>query len=141
MSGGYRRCSYTEARSRSSLPLKLGPSGIASVQYQVGSGSWTTITASAGLFRAAISTEGVNTVSYLVTNNAGTTSASGSCTVKVDTVKPTAKAKAATLLAGKVGKLNLYIAKSPAGCGKARVAIAFYQGKKLKKRFTTAYLP
>ena len=67
----------------------VGPSGIASVQYQVGSGSWTTITPDGGVYSAAISTEGANTVSYLVTNNAATGSTVGSCAVKIDSSTPT----------------------------------------------------
>jgi hypothetical protein len=74
----------------------VGASGLASVQYQVGSGSWTTITPSGGLYSAAISTEGANTVSYRATNNAGTTSALGACTVKIDTTPPAMSASGAS---------------------------------------------
>ncbi len=73
----------------------VGASGLASVQYQVGSGGWTTITPSGDLYSAAISTEGANTVSYRATNNAGVTSAVGACSVKIDTTPPTVSASGA----------------------------------------------
>ena len=79
----------------------VGPSGVASVRYQIGSGAWTTVTKSGGPYQAAISTEGANTVSYRVTNNAGTTSAVGVCAAKIDTIGPTTLAKAAS---GREGK-------------------------------------
>ena len=115
----------------------VGASGIATVQYEIGPGAWTTITPSAGLYTAAISAEGSNVVSYRVSNNAGTTSDVGGCMVRFDNVRPIAKAKTVTLKAGKVGKLALYVVKKPAGCALAKVAIAFYKGKKLERRFTT----
>ena len=65
------------------------PSGVAGVEYRIGSGAWTAVSKSAGHYRVAISTEGANAVSYRTTNNAGTTSAVGSCTVNIDTSTPT----------------------------------------------------
>ena len=65
------------------------PSGVASVEYRVGSGAWTAVTPSAGVFSASIATSGENRVSYRTTNNAGTVSASDSCIVKIDTTTPT----------------------------------------------------
>ena len=73
----------------------VGPSGVASVQYRVGSGGWSAVTPSGGLYSAVISADGANTVSYRVTDNAGTTSAVGSCTVKIDTLPPTVSASGA----------------------------------------------
>ena len=48
-----------------------GPSGVASVEYKIGSRAWTAVTANAGTYTAAISANGADTVSYRTTDNAG----------------------------------------------------------------------
>ena len=57
-----------------------GPSGVASVEYKIGSSAWTAAAKSAGTYTAAISANGADTVSYRTTDNAGTQSAVGTCT-------------------------------------------------------------
>ena len=60
--------------------------------------------------------------------------------MNIDTVKPVAKAEAASVVHNRSETLELYIAKHPEGCGKAKVTIAFYQGTRLKRTFTTNWL-
>jgi len=67
----------------------VGPYGLEKGEYKVGSGDWTAITPSGAIYQATITTPGVNSVSYRVTDNAGLVSAVGTCTVKIDTATPT----------------------------------------------------
>lgn len=118
----------------------VGASGVSSVDYKVNKGNWIAIVPTGGAYEAKVSTNGNDAISYYVTNNAETTSLVGTCVVKIDSVKPTSKATGASFKRNKIGLLDLYVGKSPVGCGKAKVTIDFYQGRKLKKSFTTAYL-
>ena len=118
----------------------VGISGIWSVEYKIGSTDWEPVIPVAGAYTLAVSTNGADTVSYRATDCAELVSQVASCIVKVDAVKPVAKAEAATLKHDAVGQLDLYVTKKPAGCGKAKVTISFTQGGKPKKTFTTALL-
>jgi photosystem II stability/assembly factor-like uncharacterized protein len=120
-------------------PTTSGPSGVQSVQYRIGDGGWWWASASNG-YAATISTSGEDIISYRAVSGAGVSSAVGTCTVKVDAAPPAAKAKKAALRKGKRGTIQLYVSKTPVGCGQAKVAIRIYKGAKLKKSFATGYL-
>ncbi len=67
---------------------KVGPSGVAKVQYKIGSGDWKQVGRSGGVYRVTIKRQGSHKVSYRVTTKAGVRSKAGGCTVRIDTRAP-----------------------------------------------------
>ena len=65
-----------------------GGSGVAATYYQVDSGPWTEGTSLTVAGPADHSNDGVHTVSYYSTDNAGNTEATQSVTAKIDTTSP-----------------------------------------------------
>jgi hypothetical protein len=103
---------------------RVGVSGIASVDFQLASSGWTAIEPSSGVFQVVVSTEGANSVRYRVSNNAGTTSAVGSCEVKIDTRRPTPIAKwAANARTGAAARLAYFVSDPRPGSPTATVTI------------------
>jgi hypothetical protein len=62
-------------------------SGVASVSYRVGTGSWTTVAGASTSFAA--SSQGTTTVGYYATDNAANVATTKTLTVKLDNVAPT----------------------------------------------------
>ena len=65
-----------------------GGSGVAATYYQIDGGAWTEGTSVNIPAPADHSNDGLHTVSYYSTDNAGNTEATQSCTVKIDTTPP-----------------------------------------------------
>jgi photosystem II stability/assembly factor-like uncharacterized protein len=65
-----------------------GPSGIASMQYQVDGGAWQTASGSGAVYTATIAGNGLHTVAYKATSHAGMVSAANSVSVPIDDVAP-----------------------------------------------------
>ena len=115
---------------------KVGVSGIASVDCQLASGGWTAIEPSSGVYQVVVSNEGATAVRYRVSNNAGTTSAVGSCDVRIDTRRPTPIAKwAATARTGGAARLLYFVSDPRPGSPTATVTIRIktLRGRLVKK--------
>ena len=63
-------------------------SGVAATYYEIDGGAWTEGTSLSIPAPADHSNDGIHTVSYYSTDNAGNTEATQSCTVKIDTTPP-----------------------------------------------------
>ncbi len=67
---------------------KVGPSGVARVQYRVAAAAWKQVKEIGGFYRATIEGQGVHKVRYRVRTNAGLTSEVYRRTVKIDLRAP-----------------------------------------------------
>lgn len=64
-----------------------GGTGVATIHYRIGSGSWQTYSGSSVSF--TVSQEGATTISYYAVDNAGNTESTQSATVRIDKSDPT----------------------------------------------------
>ena len=117
---------------RSAVTLTLsasdnsGGSGVKRTEYKIGSGSWTTLADSTLVIAAPAnhSNDGSHAVSYRSINNANNTESTRSCTVKIDTSKPTTRAPhAASVVRGRTATLKYKVVDASPNGGTARVTI------------------
>lgn len=109
---------------------KAGPSGIASVDYRIGTGDWSSTALGSSGYQATISGEGTSSVRFRATSIAGMTSVVGSCQVKVDTCPPTPKASwPAIARSGHSASLLYLIADPRPGSPTATVTIKIKTAK------------
>ena len=65
-----------------------GSSGVASVEYKLGSAAWTQLAPAGGAYTLTVSAQGQTSVQYRTTNVAGVQSTVGNCVVKIDSGTP-----------------------------------------------------
>ena len=110
-------------------PNDTGGSGLASTQYRrTGAGTWTSGTSISVAAPADHTNDGLHTILYRSTDNAGNVEATEVCGVGIDTLGPTCSApKAAVVDAGKLGIIRFKA--SDATSGVARVTIGIVNGR------------
>ncbi len=104
-------------------------SGVASTEYRLqGVAEWT-------LYATpfTLDTEGSSTWKYRSTDVAGNVETAKAVTVRLDTIKPTTKAYAATVKKGKKVRIRFEASDVVPGCGKATVTLKLFKGKKVKR--------
>ena len=106
-----------------------GMSGAAArTEYSTDAGAtWTAGTA------ATISSQGATTLQYRSTDASGNTEIAKSITVRIDSGKPTTTAYKASVKKGKKVKLGYKVTDASPGCGKAKVTLKIFRGRKLMK--------
>ena len=98
-------------------------SGVASTQYSIDGGAWTSGTSVTIAALADGSNDGTHTIQYDSTDNAGNTEATKSCTVMIDTTPPKTTESGADL-AWHATPVTVSFTATDAGCG---VAATYYQ--------------
>ena len=93
-------------------------SGVAGTQYKLDGGGWTSGT------QATVSGNGVHTLAYRSTDELGTVEADKSCTVRIDTVRPTTVApRSASVRRGRYVTLKYRVNDARPGSPNATVTI------------------
>ena len=101
-----------------------GGSGVASTQYKLDSGVWTTATRVTVSAPATHSADGTHTILYRSVDVAGNTEKARSCTVRIDTRRPKVVANwATTVTSGHTAGLLYYISDPRPGSPTATVTI------------------
>ena len=105
-------------------------SGVATTQYNLDGGGWTTGT------EVTISSDGVHTLAYRSTDNAGRVEADKSCTVRIDRMRPsTAAPRKASVRRGRYVYLYYKVKDPRPGSATAKVTIRIktLSGKTMKQ--------
>jgi len=106
-------------------------SGVAGVHYTIDGGAEQTVAAATASF--TVSDQGNHTIHYWSVDVAGNVESAKTGFVNIDATKPVTKADAASVVKGKKGKLAYRVNDATPTCGKAKVTLKVYKGRKLKK--------